>query len=115
MTYPAVPPRPHQLTVDSSNSINTDQEIWLPMTDQNIFGQGMADITGNGHHASIVDSSVIEQGSFIDSTKGACYYADASSQTDQAGLITADLGIPLTTSGGFTASIWAHPTEDNQA
>ena len=115
MTYPAVPPRPHQLTVDSSNSINTDQEVWLPMTDQNIFGQGMVDITGNGHHASIVDTSVTDQGSFIDSTKGACYYTDAPNQTDQAGLITGELGIPLTTSGGFTASIWAHPTKDNQS
>ena len=114
MTYPAVPPRPHQLTVDSSNTINANQEIWLPMTDQNIFGQGMVDITGNGHHASIVDTSVTDQGSFIDTAKGACFYSDPTNQTDQAGLITDELGIAISTSGGFTASIWAHPTEDNQ-
>lgn len=114
MTYPAVPPRPHQLTVDTSNPINTDQEIWLPMTDQNIFGQGMVDITGNGHNATIVDTSVIDQGSFIDSTKGACYYCDPPSTTSQAGLITGDLGIALSTSTGMTASIWAHPTVDSQ-
>ena len=113
MTYPSVPPRPHQLTVDSSNTINTDQEIWLPMTDQNIFGQGMVDITGNGRNATIVDNSVIEQGSFIDTAKGACYYCTANTSA-QAGLITGDLGIPLSTSTGFTASIWAQPTVDGQ-
>ena len=112
MTYPSVPPRPNQLTVDSSNSINTDQEVWLPMTDQNILGTGMVDITGNGHNAATVDSTVTNQGSFIDSTKGACYY-NTSSSSAQAGLITNDLGIALSTSTGFTASIWAHPLQDN--
>ena len=113
MTYPAVPPRPHQLTVDASNTINDDLEMWIPFTDQNIFGQGATDISGNGRNAMVVDTSVIEQGSFIDADRGACFYQNTTTAGVQVGLLTNDLNMPLNQTDGFTTSIWVkHYTTD---
>lgn len=110
MTYPSVPPRPNQLTVDASNTINDDLEMWIPMTDQNILGQGAVDITANNRNATVLDSSLDQQGSFIDTDRGACYYCSTGNDSD-GGLVTGDLGITLTT--GVTFSCWYKFNNDN--
>ena len=107
---PASPPTPDQMVVDSGNSINTDLEMWLPTTDSDILNNGAVDISGNGRDVTAIDSSLTNQGSFSDASKGACYYC-STGHSSMGGLTTQDLNMPL--SSGMTANIWFKYNDDN--
>lgn len=106
----ASPPTPDQMLVDSSDSINTGLEIWLPTTDSDILNNGAVDISGNGRDASPIDSSLTSQGSFTDASKGACYFC-STGHSSSGGLTTQDLNLSLST--GLTVNVWFKYNDDN--
>ncbi len=106
----ASPPTPDQMVVDSSASINTDLQIWIPATDSDILNNGAVDISGNGRDALPSDNSLTSQGSFSDASKGSCYFCSTGNATN-GGLTTQDVNIALTS--GMTANIWFKYNDDN--
>ena len=91
------PPTPANLTPLTSDSINTDQVLWVPLTETDDYASGAADISGSGNGGTITGSVTSEP-----STLGTA--ADFDSTGDY---ITTGLAATYDTrSEPLSASVW---------
>ena len=86
------PPVPSSLTPLDSSSINTDQELWLPLTDQT--GTTAVDISGGGNNGTL-DAALTH----VNTAKGAAVSFPANGGIDSSATIS---------SQPYSVSLWGY-------